>query len=102
MGKTYHPLLQQNEHSKQILELFLLAVNSYFVFINSREAIAAIIEDIVVFYNSKNLNCIGALCFYDSKSIGEVLFLINFIGVIFEAGNETREKNWSDFGAEQK
>ena len=48
------------------------------------------------------MNCIGALSFYDSKrSIGEVLFLINFIGVIFEAGNETREKIWSDFGAEQ-
>ena len=31
-----------------------------------------------------------------------VLFLINFIGVIFEAGNETREKIWSNFGAEQK
>ena len=30
------------------------------------------------------------------------MFLINFIGVIFEAGNETREKIWSDFGAEQK
>ena len=30
---------------------------------NSREAIAAIIGDIVVFYNSKNLNCIGALSF---------------------------------------
>ena len=30
------------------------------------------------------------------------IFLINFIGVIFEAGNETREKIWSDFGAEQK
>ena len=43
------------------------------------------------------------LFFYDSKrSIGEVLFLINFIGVIFEAGNETREKIWSDFGAEKK
>ena len=27
--------------------------------------------------------------------------LINFIGVIFEAGNETRKKIWSDFGAEQ-
>ena len=41
--------------------------------------------------------------FYDSKrSIGEVLFLINFIGVIFEVGNETCEKIWSDFGAEQK
>ena len=40
--------------------------------------------------------------FYDSKrSIGEVLFYINFIGVIFEAGNEKREKIWSDFEAEQ-
>ena len=29
-----------------------------------------------------------------------MFFLINFIGVIFEAGNGTREKNWSDFGAE--
>ena len=29
-------------------------------------------------------------------------FKINFIGVIFEAGNETREKFWSVFGAEQK
>ena len=55
-----------------------------------------------IFYNSKNLNCIGALSFYDSKRSGEVLFLINFIGVIFEAGNETHEKLWSDFGAEQK
>ena len=26
-------------------------------------------------------------------------FLINLIGVIFEAGNETREKIWSNFGA---
>ena len=68
-----------------------------------------------VFYNSKNLNCIGALSFlrleeeywrspfYDSKrSIGEVPFLINFIGVIFEAGKETRGKIWKDFEAEQK
>ena len=59
----------------------------------------------IFFYNSKNLNCIGALSFfYDSKrSIGEVKITpINFIGVIFEAGNETREKIWSDFGAERK
>ena len=70
---------------------------------NSRTAIAgAIIGLLVVVYNSKNLNCIGALSFYDSRrSIGEVLFLIDFIGVIFEARNETREKIWSDFGAEQ-
>ena len=31
----------------------------------------------LVFYNSKNLNCIGALSFYGAKmSIGEVLFII--------------------------
>ena len=35
-------------------------------------------------------------------AICRVCFLINFIGVIFEAGNETREKIWSDFGAKQK
>ena len=29
------------------------------------------------------------------------MLLINFIGVNFEAGNETREKIWSDFVAEQ-
>ena len=64
-----------------------------YLMMNSREAIAAIIGDILIFYDSKNLNCIGALSFYDSKrSIGAVLFLINFIGVIFEAGNEMREK----------
>ena len=28
-------------------------------------------------------------------------FLFNFIGVNFEAGNETREKIWSDFVGEQ-
>ena len=62
----------------------------------------AIIWDIMVFTIQIVLgkNC---CLFYDSKrSIGEVLFLINFIVVIFEAGNETREKIWSDFGAEQK
>ena len=31
-----------------------------------------------------------------------VFFLINFIGVNFEAGNETREKIWSNLVAEQK
>ena len=48
--------------------------------INSRTAIAgAIIGLLLVFYNSKNLNCIGALSFYDSKrSIGEVLFFNQF------------------------
>ena len=41
--------------------------------------------------------------FFHLESFPEFfVFLINFIAVIFEAGNETREKNWSDFGAEQK
>ena len=71
---------------------------------NSRKAIAGAITGLLlVFYNSKNLNCIGALSFYDSKrSIGEVLFYNQFYGVNFEAGNETREKIWSDLVAEQK
>ena len=39
-------------------------LNHYF-FINSRTAIAgAIIGLLLVFYNSKNLNCIGALSFF--------------------------------------
>ena len=49
----------------------------------------------------KELNCIGALSFFDSKrSIGEVLFLINFIGVNFEAGKEALEKFGVIFVAE--
>ena len=58
---------------------------------------------LLVFYNSKNLNCIGALSFLRlEEEYSRSPFLIYFIGVIFEAGNETREKIWSDFGAEQK
>ena len=35
------------------------------ILINSRRAIAeATIGLLLVFYNSKNLNCIGALCFF--------------------------------------
>ena len=34
------------------------------VLVNSREPIADIIGDIVVFYNSKNLNCIGELSLF--------------------------------------
>ena len=45
----------------------------------------------------------GAVFFTTRRGVLEKsFFLINFIGVIFEAGNETREKIWSDFGAEQK
>ena len=46
---------------KKLTSILLFPV--FFIF-NSREAIAAIIGDIVVFYNSKNLNCIGALSFF--------------------------------------
>ena len=65
-------------------------MKSYYKLINSREAIASIIGDIVVLFLRLEEE------FWRSP------FLINFIGVIFEAGNETREKIWSDFGAEQK
>ena len=58
----------------------------------------------IFYYNSKNLNCIGALSFFTTRRgvLEKSLFLTNFIGVNFEAGNETCEKIWSDFGAEQK
>ena len=41
---------------------------------NSREAIAAIMIDIVVFYNSKILNCIGALSFFKICSLIFMIF----------------------------
>ena len=83
------------------LDLYLFLSLLYGTQVYSFSAILAICR--LCFYNSKNLSYIGVLSFYDSKrSIGEVLFLNQFIGVIFEAGNETREKIWSDFGAEQK
>ena len=43
-----------------------------FVLVNSREAIAAFIGDIVVFYNPKDLDCIGVLSrgFLQSKGFG--------------------------------
>ena len=46
----------------------------------------------------------GAVFFITTRRgvLEKSFFLINFIGVIFEAGNETREKIWSDFVAEQK
>ena len=72
----------------------LITVALQFLF-NSRTAIAgAIIGLLLVFYNSKNLNCIGALFFLrlEEEYWRSPFFLINFIGVIFEAGNETREK----------
>ena len=50
------------------------------------------------FCNSKNLNCIGALL---SLRLEEEYWRSPFFNQ-FEAGNETRKKIWSDFGAEQK
>ena len=60
-------------------------------------------QDLTCYYNSKNLNCIGALSFFTTRRgvLEKSFFLINFIGVIFKAGNETREKIWSGFCAEQ-
>ena len=44
----------------------------------------------------------GAVFFTTRKGVSEKSFFkINFVGVNFEAGNETREKIWSDFVAEQ-
>ena len=68
------------------------------LFNNSRTAIAgAIIGLLLVFYNSKNLNCIGALSFYDSKrSIGEVLFFNQFYWSDFWSGkwNLRKKLEW--------
>ena len=57
-------------------------------FINSREAIAAIIGDIMVFLRLE-------------EKYWRSPFLNQFFAVNFDAGNETREKIWSDFIAEQ-
>ena len=39
----------------------------------------------------------GAVFFTTRREVLEKSFLINFIGLNFEAGNETREKIWCDF-----
>ena len=48
-----------NSHEAAIIEDIV-------IFFNGREAIAAVIGDILVYYDSKNLNCIGALSFLRS------------------------------------
>ena len=46
---------------------------------------------------------LGSCLFTTRRGVSEKSFFANnFIGVIFEEGNETREKLWSDFGAKQK
>ena len=46
--------------------LFVLVGRYDINLFNSRDGIAAIIGDIMVFYNSKNLYCLGALSFLRS------------------------------------
>ena len=71
-----------------------------FCFFNSRTAIAgAIIGLLLVFYNSKNLNCIGALSFFTTRRW--VLKKSFFKSILLEWFVK-REMIWSNFGAEQK
>ena len=44
----------------------------------------------------------GAVFFTTRRVVLEKSFFNQFYWIDFEAGNETREKIWSDFGAEQK
>ena len=57
-----------------------------------------------VYYNSKEFELHwGAVFFKTRRGVLEnAFFKINFIGVNFEVGNETREKIWSDFVAVMK
>ena len=83
------------------IEFILLIDSEYFI---SFIWVWVFMLDTIIAVSWAELYC-GALGFYNSKnlnSIGTLSFLINFIGMIFEVGNETREKIWSDFGAEQK
>ena len=65
-------------------------------------AIAAIIGDIVFFLQFKEFKLYwGAVLLRLEEEYWRSPFLIIFIGVIFEARNEEREKIWSDFVAEQ-
>ena len=62
------------------------------VLINSREEIASNIGNIVVFYNPKNLNCIGALSFL--RSVNTFLLFFSQIGaVIFTPKQEVERKS---------
>ena len=74
------------------------------VMFNSRTAIAgAIIGLLLVFLQFKEFELYwGAVFLRLEEEYWRSPFLINFIGVIFEAGNETREKIWGDFGTERK
>ena len=71
-------------------------------FIIRREAIAAVIGDIVVFLQFKEFELYwGAVFLRLEEEYWRSPFLINFIGLHFEAGNETRKKIWSDLVAEK-
>ena len=52
------------------------------------------LHSLIILITIQELDCIGALSFFTTRrEVLEKFFLINFIGVIFEAGNETSEKN---------
>ena len=63
---NYQFLKTGREHKQEnkTIKNFNHGQNSFLI--KSLEAIAAIFGDIVIFYNSKNLNCIGALCFFNT------------------------------------
>ena len=81
-----------------LIDLFVFRV------IDSRTAIAgANIGLILVFLQIKEFELYWGRCLFTTRRVLEKsFFLITLVGVNFEAGNETREKIWSDFGTEQK
>ena len=72
--------------------------------INSRTVIAgAIIGLLLVFFTFQRIWIVLGRCLFTTRrGVLEKSFFKSIFGVNFEAGNETREKIWSDFGAEQK
>ena len=59
---------------------------------------------VLLFLQFKEFELYWGTVFFTTRRgvLEKSFFLINFIGVIFEAGNETPEKIWSDFGGEQR
>ena len=80
-------LLESNTNYKDSQTLHFLKRSNRSLLINSRPHLSRLLLRSYFFYNSKNLNCIGALSFYDSKgSIGEVLFFNQFYWSDFWSG----------------
>ena len=74
------------------------------VMFNSRTAIAgAIISLLLVFFTIQRIWIVLGRCLFTTRrGVMDKSFFKSIFGVNFEAGNETREKIWSHFGAEQK